>query len=222
MAFPSVFSLSAWKILVSNNLSNPRQVFLPQKQVDTNSSLSKSIPYAESVHGSIVPKNRFKTAQLQELRISLKFRCSRIAFKQGEFFSAIKMAVNGVVSLGAWKIFGITDFSQSLSKKPPIQNRFLDKNILVMEKIYALVSEKHQSTISNLQDWQAYFKLRAGFLAIRQGKLAIASQMAFPAIFSFAAWKLLVKVILLRQRHHKEPLIRRLVLYRLPEGKTKD
>ncbi|MBD1839291.1 glycosyltransferase family 2 protein [Coleofasciculus sp. FACHB-64] len=222
MAFPSVFSLSAWKILVINNLSNPRQVFLAQKQVDANSSLSKSIPYSESIHGSIVPKNRFKTAQLQELRISLKFRCSRIAFKQGEFFSAIKMAVNGVVSLGAWKIFGITDFPQSLSKKPPIQNRLLDKNILVMEKIYALVSEKHQSTISNLQDWQAYFKLRAGFLAIRQGKLAIASQMAFPAIFSFAAWKLLVKVILLRQRHHKEPLIRRLVLYRLPEGKTKD
>ena len=132
------------------------------------------------------------------------------------------MAFNAVSLLIAWKVFERADFPQAVSKKHPLQKHFLEKNILVMEKIYALVSEKHQASISNLQNWRAYFKLRAAFLAVQQGKLAIASQMAFPAIFSFAAWKLLIKVILLRQRHHKEPLIRRLVLFRLPEGKNKD
>jgi glycosyltransferase involved in cell wall biosynthesis len=222
MAFPSVFSPSAWKLLAINHLSHPQQPFSPQKQVDTNGLLSESIPYSESIHGSIDPKAPWKAAHLQELRISLKFRCSQIAFKQGEFLSASKMALNAVSSLIAWKLFGTDTLSQFFSKKPHIQKHVLDKNILVMEKIYVLVSEKHQSTISNLQDWRAYFKLRAAFLAVQQGKLAIASQMAFPAIFSFGAWKLLIKVVLLRQRHSKETLIRRLVLFDLPESKTKD
>ncbi|MEW5860828.1 MAG: glycosyltransferase family A protein [Cyanobacteriota bacterium] len=222
MAFPSVFSLSAWKLLAINNLSHPRLPFSDKRQVNPKVLLPESIRYPESSHHSITPKARFKTANLQELRISLKFRCSQIAFRQGKIFSAIKMALNAVLSLIAWKLFERADFPQSLSKKHPIQKHSPEKNILVMEKIYALVSEKHQATISNLQNWRAYFKLRAAFLAVQQGKLAIASKMAFPAIFSFAAWKLLVKVILLRQRHNKEPLIRRLVLFRLPESKTKD
>lgn len=222
MAFPSVFSPIAWKFLAINHLSHPQQPFSHQKQVDSNGLLSESIPYSESIHNSIAQKARFKTAHLQELRISLKFRCSRIAFRQGKIFSAIKIALNAVSLLIAWKLFGTATFPQPFSKKNPVQKNLLDKNILVMEKTYALVSEKHQATISNLQNWRAYFKLRAAFLAVRQGKLVIASQMAFPAIFSFTAWKLLVKVILLRQRHSKEPLIRRFVLFGLPENKTKD
>ncbi len=76
------------------------------------------------------------------------------------------------------------------NQKFSLQKR-LNTNILIKEKIYPLVSEKHQHDLPKLQDIQAYLKLHWSIVALRKGKLLNATKNVFPAILSPVAWKLL-------------------------------
>jgi glycosyltransferase involved in cell wall biosynthesis len=77
-----------------------------------------------------------------------------------------------------------------LNQKLSLQKR-VDTNILIKEKIYSLVNEKHRHSIPRLQDIQDYLKLHWTLVALKKGKLGCAAKIAFPAIFSLAAWELL-------------------------------
>jgi glycosyltransferase involved in cell wall biosynthesis len=77
------------------------------------------------------------------------------------------------------------------NQKFSLQKR-LDTNMAIKEKIYALVSQKHQSKIPTLQTLQSYLKLHWSIVAIKQGKLLNAIKWLFPALFSISAWKLLL------------------------------
>ena len=83
-----------------------------------------------------------------------------------------------------------THWSGAYNQKFSLQKR-LDTNILIKERIYSLISEKHQKYIPKLQDIRAYLKLHWTLVALKQGKLLSAAKMSFPAILSPEAWKLL-------------------------------
>ncbi|MBD1808967.1 glycosyltransferase family 2 protein [Microcoleus sp. FACHB-SPT15] len=83
-----------------------------------------------------------------------------------------------------------TIWAGAYNQKFSLQKR-LDTNILIKEKIYPKINQKHQSYIPKLQDIQAYLKLHWSLVALKQGKLLSAVKLSFPASLSPAAWQLL-------------------------------
>jgi glycosyltransferase involved in cell wall biosynthesis len=200
----AVLDISAWKLLTKAKLMPKKQSYSQQKH------LEKRILFSEKIGKAIYENSHSNPAYIQELRINLKFYGSLTAFKQGKIFIGIKLALDAVFSQVTWKLFGTAALFQIQSKKRfPKQ---MDNSVLVIERLYTLVSQKHKSTIPNLQDLQAYFKLRGAISAVQQGKIVIAMHMVFPSVFSLGGWKLLIKVVLLSQLHSTQIPIRKLVL----------
>ncbi len=107
----------------------------------------------------------------------------------------------------AYRTLWLGGFNQKLS----LQKR-LDNNILIKEKIYSLVNEKHQHELPKLQDIKAYLKLHWGLVALKQGKLFYALISFFPASFSPTAWQLLVKATRSHHSTNQQIFIQKLVL----------
>jgi glycosyltransferase involved in cell wall biosynthesis len=97
------------------------------------------------------------------------------------------------------------------NQKFSLQKR-LNTNILIKEKIYSLVSEKHQTEIPKLQSIKDYLKLHWSLVALKKGNLFSAAKMFFPASLSPAAWQLLGKATRSRQGTNQQSLIPKLVL----------
>ena len=85
----------------------------------------------------------------------------------------------------------------------------MNTNILMKEKIHALVNEKYRSAIPAIQDIRNYLRLHWGLVALKQRKVNSALQMLRPATASPAAWKLLLGA---RKGHQPNPAVRKLML----------
>ncbi|MBD1926946.1 glycosyltransferase family 2 protein [Trichocoleus sp. FACHB-90] len=197
----AVFNPFAWKLLTRNNLLSKNQSYSQQK------NLKKQILFSERL-GDVIHENyQPNPAYSQELPINFKFD-RMAAFNQQKIFSAIKLVFDTVFSQVTQKLFGTVALLKIPRKKRSYQKQ-MDIKILFL---YLLVSEKRKSSIPNLQDLQAYLELRGAIFSVRQGKIVMAIQMAFPSVFSLAAWKLLLKVVLFSQLHSTQMPIRKLVL----------
>ncbi|HAJ62441.1 MAG TPA: glycosyl transferase [Cyanobacteria bacterium UBA8543] len=104
-----------------------------------------------------------------------------------------------------------TLWSGAYNQKFSLQKR-LDTNILIKEKIYSHVHEKHQEDIPKLQDIRNYVKLHWSLVSLKQGKLFDATKMSFPASLSPVAWKLLKEVTRSRQHTHQQSFMQKLIL----------
>lgn len=104
-----------------------------------------------------------------------------------------------------------TIWSGAYNQRFSLQKR-LATNILIKEKIYALVNEKHRHRLPKLQPIRDYVKLHWGLVALKQGKLIYAAQIAFPTSFSPAAWQMLGEATFARKRTNQSVLIQKLVL----------
>lgn len=98
------------------------------------------------------------------------------------------------------------------TRRIPVQER-LDRNILIKERIYELIEIKHKEHTPDFEDIKDYLRLHWGIVALKQGAFLSAVKIAFPAIFSFSAWRLLAGAILARRRNYANPHIRKIVLY---------
>jgi len=85
----------------------------------------------------------------------------------------------------------------------------MNTNILMKERIHALVNEQYRSAIPAIQDIRSYLRLHWGLVALKQRKVMSAMQMALPATASAAAWQLLLGA---RKGHQPNPAVRKLVL----------
>lgn len=104
-----------------------------------------------------------------------------------------------------------TVWSGAYNKKFSLQKR-LETNILIKERIYPLISEKHRSVLPTLDDIRSYLNLHWGLVGLKQKEVFTALKIAFPAVFSPAAWVFLAKAISARKINHKAQLIRQEVL----------
>lgn len=84
----------------------------------------------------------------------------------------------------------------------------LETNMLMKERIYPLVAQKYRSSIPRIQDINGFLKLHWSLVALKQGQVITAFKMAYPSIFSLAAWQLLGTAIYSRKIHHKAQYIR--------------
>lgn len=90
--------------------------------------------------------------------------------------------------------------------------RRLNTNILMKEKIYALVNQKHQSQIPTLENIRNYLKLHWSIVALKQGGLMNFLSMVNPAMFSLVAWWMLLNAVLSRRSNHSNTDIQKFVL----------
>lgn len=88
----------------------------------------------------------------------------------------------------------------------------LDTNILMKEKIYALVDEKHRSNIPDIKDIRNYLKLHWAIVALRQKNIKSCLQLLDSSMFSLVGWQLLLNAILSRGANKKDTHIQKFVL----------
>jgi glycosyltransferase involved in cell wall biosynthesis len=90
--------------------------------------------------------------------------------------------------------------------------RRLNMNILMKEKIYALVNQKHRSHMPSLENIRLYVKLHWSIVALKQGRLKNFLAMVYPAMFSVVAWWMLLSAILSRRINRRHAGIQKFVL----------
>lgn len=93
------------------------------------------------------------------------------------------------------------------NQKSSFQER-LEVNMQMKQNIYKLVAQKYRPSLPALEDINASLKLHWSLVSLRQGQLATAWEIAYPAIFSLAAWKLFATAIYSRRIHRKAEWIR--------------
>jgi glycosyltransferase involved in cell wall biosynthesis len=91
-----------------------------------------------------------------------------------------------------------TIWQGAYNRKFPVLKR-LDTNILMKQRIYALVHPKYQEVIPPLKDVQNYLKLHWGVVAIKQGLVLSGLELVLPVLLCLPAWLLLIKAILFRK-----------------------
>ena len=91
-------------------------------------------------------------------------------------------------------------------------SRRLATNILMKEKIYALVNEQHRSKIPLLQDIKNYLKLHWILVALKQKNLKSFLSMIDPSILSPQSWKFLLTAASSRRSQGNNSEVRKLVL----------
>lgn len=74
----------------------------------------------------------------------------------------------------------------------------VEKHMLIKDKIYALVPQKHRALLPNLKDIHAFVKLHQSLVGLKEGKFLTALKTSFPALFSLTAWKILIRLIYTR------------------------
>ncbi len=85
--------------------------------------------------------------------------------------------------------------------------RRLTTNIVMKEKIYALVNPKYQSRLPELDQIRDYLKLHWGLVALKQAKVKNAFELSYSAILSPKSWSILLSSIAARQRQKFPNLI---------------
>jgi glycosyltransferase involved in cell wall biosynthesis len=68
-------------------------------------------------------------------------------------------------------------------------------NMIIKEKIYALVHEKYREYLPSMSDIRNYLKLYWGLVAIKNNQGLTGIKIAFPAMLSFSAWKLFLNAL---------------------------
>ncbi len=90
----------------------------------------------------------------------------------------------------------------------------LATNILMKEKIYALVNPQHHPNIPKLNDVINYLKLHWILVALKQKNMKSLLEMLEPSILFPITWQLFLKVIFSRNIKIDRGIIRKLVLIR--------
>ncbi|BAY16739.1 glycosyl transferase family protein [Nostoc sp. HK-01] len=89
----------------------------------------------------------------------------------------------------------------------------LDTNILIKEKIYALVNEKHRHDLPKIEDIKKYLILHWAFVELKQKNVPDFLMMLNKSAFSTMAWRTFLTTVFLRRLHFQSKLIRKIVLY---------
>lgn len=85
-----------------------------------------------------------------------------------------------------------TIWSGSFNQKFSLQKR-LKTNLLIKQKIHALVNEKYKAEIPSINTIESYLKLHWGLVAVKNARLGGILKITCPAIWSASAWTLLLE-----------------------------
>ncbi|MCC5639644.1 glycosyltransferase [Nostoc sp. CHAB 5844] len=176
--------------------------------------LAFSVPQADVHYGMLLELLPFGTP--------VQVACSRDAFcKTGGWDSHLDANCDDIDSWLRIAQFGDAVFlNQCLAYRtiwPGAYNhkfavsKRLDTNILIKEKIYALVNENYRSALPKMPDIKNYLRLHWAFVALKQKNLQNFFLMLDKAAFSPSAWRLLLNAIFFRRAYNNHH-IRKFVL----------
>lgn len=177
--------------------------------------LALSIPQADIHYGMLLELVPFGTP--------VQVACLRNAFLQsGGWDSQLDANCDDIDSWIRIAQFGDAIFlNQSLTYRtiwPGAYNqkfslfKRLETNILMKEKIYALVNQKHTSHIPKLENTKNYLILHWSIVALKQRQLKVFFSMVYPAIFSPMAWWMLLSAVVSRRLNRSNSRLQKLVL----------
>ncbi|MFB2881150.1 glycosyltransferase family 2 protein [Floridanema aerugineum] len=178
--------------------------FSRQKRLDTHIELK------EKIYSLVDEKHRQNIPSIRAFRNYLRLHWALVAAKQRSITDVLSLALPAVFYLPAWKLLFIaiiTRYNQQF-----LLQKQLDKNIWVWTKLSILVGENRFYNYADFYKIRHYLRLRHSLIAFKQGKFSIAITLAFPSVFSVAAWKLLIKSIISEHHLQKDALIRKFVL----------
>jgi glycosyltransferase involved in cell wall biosynthesis len=104
-----------------------------------------------------------------------------------------------------------TIWSGSYDQKISLKNR-LNTNILIKEKIYDLVHEKHYSNILPLKEIKKYLKLHWLLVALKNRNMKSFFEIVAPDVVSLNAWRILLTALLTRRLNQDHSRIHKSVL----------
>lgn len=104
-----------------------------------------------------------------------------------------------------------TIWSGGYDQKIFLQKR-LNTNILMKEKIYALVDEQYRSDIPAFDDIKNYLKLHWAIVALKQKKIQNFIKLVDASVLSLTAWRLLLASALARRGNLHSPNLRKILL----------
>ncbi|MEB3217651.1 MAG: glycosyltransferase family 2 protein [Nostocales cyanobacterium 94392] len=104
-----------------------------------------------------------------------------------------------------------TIWSGGYDQKIFLQKR-LNTNILMKEKIYALVNEQYRSEIPAFDDIINYLKLHWAIVALKQKRISHFLKLVDASILSLTAWRLLLACALARRGNLDTPNVRKIIL----------
>ncbi len=90
-------------------------------------------------------------------------------------------------------------------QKIALQQR-LATNLLMKERIYPRVHEKHQAQIPQLSTINKYLHLHWAIVALKRKQVATTAALGFPAALSLPAWRLLQQAVAFRQQKAQAPI----------------
>lgn len=172
--------------------------------------LETHIELKEKIYAFVSQKHHESLPDLEAFRNYLKLHWALVATKQRKVSDALSLALPAVFSIPAWQLLLTAIFTRY--DQPFLLQKQLDKNIWVWTKLSTLVGEDKCSTYSDFHKIRYYLRLRHTWSALKQGKFPIAMTLAFPAVFSLPAWKILIKSMISVQQNQKDFLIRKFIL----------
>ncbi|MEO0757273.1 MAG: glycosyltransferase family 2 protein [Cyanobacteria bacterium J06648_16] len=96
-------------------------------------------------------------------------------------------------------------------QKIALQRR-LETNVLIKERIYKNVSDKHRPALPSFGTISQYLHLHWMLVALKQKQLGTAGSMAFPAVLSLGAWGLLQQAVKFRKQQAVPPVEKRVLV----------
>lgn len=193
-AFPAIFSLRAWKLLIKAILFRQKpwtsEEKLFSKYADKIFSQSPEILERSQQHTSIqnVPDS-FHSPQHESAfdRAFLAWLCRPFVY--------------------------LFNFREKKIEKP--ENKIavtLDENIAILTQLHQFLQTNREESPPQLKVIRAYIQLRWSWAAIKQKNLFLGIKIAFPAIFSFPAWRIFFAAMEAEYREKRRNKIRKLVL----------
>ena len=177
--------------------------------------LAFSIPQADIHYGMLLELLPFGTP--------VQVACSRDAFRQTDGWDSqldancddidswIRIAQFGHAVFLNQCLAYRTIWPGAYNQKFALSQR-LDTNILIKEKIYALVDEKHRSHLPKLQDIKNYLQLHWTLAALKQKNFQSFLSILDKTVFYPTAWKLLLKASLFRNSRVDEVHLSKFIL----------
>ncbi len=192
----AIFSSSAWQILMTSIASRQLQKF-------------PEISPLTSSHSTLIYSQNIAQSQILDARANLKLQYSRTALQEGKLNSGLKSGLTGMALLLSQKVLPFESHLQVTDKNA--YPEAAQKLIQSLETNYSFLDYQSKLNVSYIKELRSYLRIRCALVALKQGKIKSAFQFAFPSIFSLAAWKYFISLIIL-QKQKDALLIQKLVL----------
>jgi glycosyltransferase involved in cell wall biosynthesis len=192
----AMFSSSAWQLLMTTVASRQLQKF-------------PDVYPAALGNPNLLFSQNLSQSQILEARANLKLQYSRTALQDGKVNSGLKSGLTGMALLLSQKVLPFENQLQVADKSvyPEAAQRLIQS----LEAHHSFLNYQSKLNVNYIKELRAYLRIRCAFVAVKQGKIKSALQFAFPSIFSLAAWKYLISLMIL-QKQKDALLIQKLVL----------